>query len=76
MNRGNLSRAELLKSDFRVLSAPTPLRTSPFVALDPESAKVKGWRHKLQRAFLGKEGTLKAEVSIPFTLLFYPLEVL
>lgn len=38
-------------------------------ALDPEAIKVKNWRHKLQRAFLGKDGTLKAEVSSDIPLL-------
>lgn len=35
--------------------------------LDPGSKKVKGWRHELQRNFLGKDGVIK-DVSLKFML--------
>ncbi len=30
-------------------------------SLDPETKKVKEWRHKVQKAFLGKDGTINAD---------------
>lgn len=30
-------------------------------SLDPETKKVKEWRHKVQKVFLGKDGTINAE---------------
>ena len=38
------------------------------LAKDPEAQKVKDWRHKLQKAFLGKV-IPKDEVCIPFSII-------
>jgi len=36
----------------------------PFVVKDPESLKVRNWRHMLQKYFLGHKGLPKSEVKL------------